>query len=794
MSENSQVNPYEYDSRDLFLQDLREHRPLLISIFVYLIFFFTVIPFTGVVTDSLNSDSLTNASLYFFAAQATLIGLIFPVVIAYMSLANVGRASSDKLMSIYSSCTGLGQLAVSSFLLLTAYAITFVCQYLTESIIVNQIQIALVLWLILNFYISYIFLSKTLNFIDGSQKVNEIIKISYHDKNHLDRSLDIIFDELKYYFNDKTRSRSLALKVAEYIKIITIQHELSDEEFIKLVNKIDVFTKECVDYKNSYALKNVMFIPFWIHSALTNSANITKKLKLLENSSSIIYDILNRNDLDEKYKNILVKIFFELWSTWGFSGAYRISDDNKPKYLEFSLNIISYLLSKNIAIDNILDNFLEASKAPYNAHDYLRNDYSIYDKDKFNYYFHDIAVEYRIILIKIISDSKLKKIDRKKYIDLIVNSKSPFNFSVELRVPRKIDKISVLFSSLIRILLDYHYADRLNNIHLRSIVSKRESNNKTYKFTLENFAIAFTPIYQFIYDKHIKSHGMSYKFKQHVDTLDIDSKVEIYNRLYDYAHSYKKNKNISESYLNSVNAHISILKESILNHFIRTRFDTSTRNDIIINKVNNLSSIDLSYYFKKLEKNKFIYKILPKGGFPLNLRVEFTIYLEEIYDEYAIHYDESDYYGKTLTCIATQYILHNSRATTNKSCSDPLNDLLADLSTKPIDEYFAVVCWDDFSKITRNYEEVCSGHYKINGYDVYLVEAVKNIGIYGAIFTLNTINSVEILPITSAVNSASIKIRDRFNEKLEFEVNMVLSLNVNINHAEPIQTYSKLRS
>ena len=186
MQKTNLIQSYEYDGKDQFLKELNDHSPLFLSIFIYLIIFFTgILYIQNVDLTTFYEENLTNASLYFFAAQATLIGLIFPVVIAYMSLANVGRASSDKLMTIYRSCTGLGILATSSFLLLTAYAVVFVSQYFGDSSIINQVQLSLVIWLIFNFYVSYIFLSKTLNFIDGSQKIKEIIKYSYNNKDYI---------------------------------------------------------------------------------------------------------------------------------------------------------------------------------------------------------------------------------------------------------------------------------------------------------------------------------------------------------------------------------------------------------------------------------------------------------------------------------------------------------------------------------------------------------------------------------------------------------------------------------
>ena len=101
------------------------------------------------------SNDLKNASLYLFAAQATLIGLIFPIVIAYVSLASVGRASSDKLMNIYKVHTGFNLLASSSFLLLASYAFLFIFDSFFNIPLFKIAQFLFLIWFVFNLYIIY---------------------------------------------------------------------------------------------------------------------------------------------------------------------------------------------------------------------------------------------------------------------------------------------------------------------------------------------------------------------------------------------------------------------------------------------------------------------------------------------------------------------------------------------------------------------------------------------------------------------------------------------------------------
>src|SRR5690606_24118311 len=131
-------------------------------------------------------------------------------------------------------------------------------------------------------------------------------------------------------------------------------------------------------------------------------------------------------------------------------------------------------------------------------------------------------------------------------------------------------------------------------------------------------------------------------------------------------------------------------------------------------------------------------------------------------------------------------VFNKSVNTSNKTCSDPLNELLSDLYTKPKGEYFAIVSSFDFLRKGIQYTNVSASHFLINGYDVYVSEYLKTLNIYGGILNINIINSVDVLPINNVVSRGTMKLRYRPRKKLDFIVDINYCLTTNINNSESI--------
>ena len=788
MQETNLIQAYEYDGKDQFLKELNDHSPLFLSIFIYLIIFFTgILYIQNVDLTTFDENNLTNASLYFFAAQATLIGLIFPVVIAYMSLANVGRASSDKLMTIYRSCTGLGILATSSFLLLTAYAVVFVSQHFGDFSIINQVQLSLVIWLIFNFYVSYIFLSKTLNFIDGSQKIKEIIKYSYNNKDYIEYSLVIIFDEIKYYINDKNRSYSLILQLAEFIEINTQKHDLTDKEFGVLIQKIRLFIKECLDYKDTQALRRIFYVYLNINNGLKEQ--IQKKYILLQHTQFIIYDILLRNDFEKNYKDTLVKTFFEIWNSWNAWGSYEIPNENKKSYSGFCIEIISLLLRENIIIDDVLDNFLTIA---VDCDDFMGNPYDIHTEDNFEKFISDLGVDHKIVLIKIIIDSQLKKKSQKKYVKLIVNSETPLSDVFHLKVAKKIDGTATLFSSLLRSLINFHYGHALTDLYERSVDFDTRLD-RTRVVTSPNFTSAFLPVYILIFNSYLPNKQIGSSFKAHIDKLSIKDRIDLYALIESHASELDLKDPSAVAYSQAVNVLVETVQKSIFTYFTKNSHNQDDRNELLLNQLYAMSpDMSLGLYFKKLGADKICLKNLPVGSFSIRYPISFQIFLSELYSEGSPTIFRHNSFGVVLAKSATLEVFNKTVNKPNKTCLDPLNELLSDLSTKPKGEYFAIISSFDFLKKGIQYTNVSASHFLINGYDVYVSEYLKTLNIYGGILNINIINSVDVLPINNVVSRGKMKLRYKPKKKLDFIVDINYCLTVNINNSESIQTYSQI--
>ena len=347
---------YDYKGNEKFLSEIGAHKTLYISICLYLYIFFTL-SFYIISKDPyieyniLNQyiklnigqnntffNDLKNASLYLFAAQATLIGLIFPIVIAYVSLANVGRASSDKLMNIYKNHTGFNLLATSSFLLLASYAFLFILDSFFTILLFKISQFLFLIGFVFNLYLIYIFLSKTIDFIYGSKKINEITKYAYNHKKGVRDGFSIISDELSYFLENKniSRAQELEMDLVDFLQTNYTKHSFTNDDMSFFLDEIRKIIDNTMDYNNPHSIKKILYIYYYLGGRLSKINQGVFLDKLLEMHYVVLFDLNNKLNISNDYKDYVYSIFLTSWDSWNSWKNLLKTNTSKSYYNYYS--------------------------------------------------------------------------------------------------------------------------------------------------------------------------------------------------------------------------------------------------------------------------------------------------------------------------------------------------------------------------------------------------------------------------------------------------------------------------
>ncbi|EPE9868948.1 hypothetical protein ACSN7P_000793 [Acinetobacter baumannii] len=482
------------------------------------------------------SNDLKNASLYLFAAQATLIGLIFPIVIAYVSLANVGRASSDKLMNIYKIHTGFNLLATSSFLLLACYAILFIVDSFVNIFLFKISQFLFLIWFIFNLYLIYIFLSKTIDFIYGSKKINEITKYSYNYKKGVRDGFSIIADELNYFLENKNISRAheLEIDLVNFLEINYRKHSFTNDDMGFFLDEIRRIIDNTLDYNNSHSIKKILYIYFYLGNRLSKVEQDVFIDKLLELHYIVLFDLSNKLNLSSSYKDYVYSIFLTTWDSWNVWGNLLKSNTSKFYYNYYTFLIASFYIKNDKDLEIILDIFMRIpEKVKINFLD-IKKYKSITDKKICDNSFVNLCIETKFCLIKNILESNFNLDCKKKYIKSILSNKSLLQGTVAIRSETRINNADNLIFSLLRIIGNPFYSNYLNDMLDKSELSNRMVN-RMYWVDTSSYLHKITETYAYVYDQFITNKTFpSLAVNDYLSNLDIDEKNEILNRIDDY--------------------------------------------------------------------------------------------------------------------------------------------------------------------------------------------------------------------------------------------------------------------
>ena len=115
------------------------------------------------------------------------------------------------------------------------------------------------------FYLIYIFLSKTIDFIYGSKKINEITKYAYNHKKGVRDGFSIISDELSYFLENKniSRAQELEMDLVDFLQTNYTKHSFTNDDMSFFLDEIRKIIDNTMDYNNPHSIKKILYIYYY---------------------------------------------------------------------------------------------------------------------------------------------------------------------------------------------------------------------------------------------------------------------------------------------------------------------------------------------------------------------------------------------------------------------------------------------------------------------------------------------------------------------------------------------------
>jgi len=113
--------------------------------------------------------------------QATLIGLIFPLVIAFIGILLQGKSSNKAMWAIYKDCSGFMLVGFSSLALIISITLTHSISPWLETPYIAAFSYVLTTWFLLNITLSGWFLWITIKFLQNEERMLMVLKYSINE-------------------------------------------------------------------------------------------------------------------------------------------------------------------------------------------------------------------------------------------------------------------------------------------------------------------------------------------------------------------------------------------------------------------------------------------------------------------------------------------------------------------------------------------------------------------------------------------------------------------------------------
>lgn len=749
------------------------------------------------------SNDLKNASLYLFAAQATLIGLIFPIVIAYVSLASVGRASSDKLMNIYKTHTGFNLLASSSFLLLASYAFLFIFDSFFNISLFKIAQFLFLIWFIFNLYLIYVFLSKTIDFIYGSKKIEEITKYSY---NHIDGYRDgflVIADELSYFLENKniSRAKELEFDLVDFLQTNYIKHGFSNDDMHFFLDEIRKIIDNTLDYNNSHSIKNILYIYYYLGSRLSKVNQDVFLHELLEMNYIVLFDLDNKLNLSNSYKDHVYSIFLTSWDSWNKWGFLLKTNASKSYYNYYTFLVTSFYIINNRDSEVIIDTLLRIPEKVKTDSWNVEKHKTISENNICNDSFINLCIETKFCIIKNIFESNFDINYKDRYIKSILNNISLLHGTIAIRADTKVQSSKDLILSILRIINDSYYSEYLNNMLDKSKRSNRVPN-RIYWMDTSSYLSKISETYAYIFDQFISSKSFpKLAIDDFLSNFDISEKKALLTNVDNYIMELEKS-NFVYDFFND-NGKIKLIKKRYINLILQLR-----------------DHLQLNIYYSRFnisldDKINIFYGEFYCQYHYLSLSVfsSFIVWRSFIANPRSIHYKyEIDYVDPELILeqdvispsnynFYDHYFLNdivNSIDKYERKSKNPITDILDLIKAFNIKEPVVLIFCQSF--INEILNENCSFNVEFTNSNTYIIDGVAfqymvnyKFNYYGFVFNKNLINSIEILSGNKVFDQSSIELISspppRFD--LHFKINYIFNYKINFDLGYSLYLFMK---
>lgn len=434
---------------------------------------------------------LENESLYIFAAQVTIIALVFPIILTLIGILYSKNNDFDSIFKIYIANTNARTLYRGSFIILLFYVISFF--YLYDSLLSEQIRRALNATLGIMFIdaiiITLFFLEKTISFTTTTG-VNKILIKHFINSNKNDESINII-SIITNRINENIKNSDLNSFeknvdfLIEFLDIIIIMStEIKDEKISSNLNS--QFEKNIFGTKFS---KIIFLIQKNIELAISHP-----NLEFYQSLHSIYFYIFCRNHQILENESILVllqahhrhtyfitkeitevkpKIINEFISSWyKWLNSYLKIDDNLKFYIyKNHLNLTALIINtfskdKNIrALDFICDCLSRwediADKMP-NYVEYENKLQTIFESENL-YTFANLVLETKILSFYLISKNLDDNKVCYKYYEVLIKGKKLIKTTDLSTNSYSFQNIDEILLSYFRLLSNHLYEHYFNN-------------------------------------------------------------------------------------------------------------------------------------------------------------------------------------------------------------------------------------------------------------------------------------------------------------------------------------------
>ncbi|MGN3588976.1 hypothetical protein [Acinetobacter baumannii] len=672
-------------------------------------------------------------------------------------------------MNIYKTHTGFNIVAASSFFLLVSYALLFFIDSFVNISLFKISQFSFLIWFIFNLYLMYIFLSKTIDFIDGSKKINEIVKYSNNYKNGVRDGFLIIADELNYFLENKniSRAQELEIELVDFLKTAYIKHNFTNEDMSFFLLEIRKIIDNTLDYNNSQSIKKILYIYYYLGNRLSKINQDIFIDKLLEMHYIVLFDLRNKLSLSDNYMDYVYSTFIVAWDSWNAWGFLLKNNISKSYYNYYTFLVASFYVKNNREVETILDTFLRISeKVEINFWD-VKKYKSITTDNMCDSSFINLCIDTKFCLIKNILESDFDVGSKKKYINSILTNTSLLYRTTAIRSETRINTTEDLIFSLLRIIGNSFYSDYLNDMFEESKESNRMVN-RMYWVDTTSYLIKFTETYAYIYDQFINNKKFSnLAVSDYLDSLDVAERSKILKNIENYILDLN---NIEFIFNYFDNGKIRLIRQRYLNLILLLRDKIQLNISDYYSKL-SLTIGDRYNIFYKEFKSVYYYltlsvftdlivwrrSILNKKNIPLNCNIDFidpelNLDVDVIYQGGISLFDE--YFLKDILSCNNKY---------NIISNNPVVEILNLIKCYSIKNPFVLIFCENFIDDIQG--DNLNFKVEFKGFNVYLINGIvfkiiRGLGFdfYGLVFNKKLINSIDVLYGNETFKESSVEL------------------------------------